>query len=415
MPQYIYKAKKGPVEIVEGQIEADSQGQAVEELTAMGLVPVRVVEADSSAGDKTADSSSQDKTLYLFSRRARIKSQDIDIFTRQLASLVKSGVPVLRALSLISQQKENNALSKVARALEDKVRSGSMLSAAIGQYPKVFNNLYLNMVKAGEKSGALDEVLYNLAQYREKEQEIRRKIAAALVYPLFMLVVGLATVFIMLSFFLPKFISLFENMRQTLPLSTRILIATSKFMADNWYWFLIVLFFVIAVLGRLKQGTRKKFLFDLVKLRLPLVKRFIKDAEVAKFSRTLSLLIRNGISVCDSLDSATDILDNDELRGRLKQARQQIINQGSSLSNSLKNIDIFPVFAVDIIAVGEEGGKLESSLRDIANVYEREVEQAIKIITTLLEPALILIIGSIVGFIVFAMLLPIFNIGMVVR
>ncbi len=410
MAIYIYKAKKGPTEIISGEIDADSQDHAIDKVTEMGLVAIRVAEKN-----KPDARSRMPKELKVNPGLIRIKAQDIDIFTRQLASMVKSGVPILRALSLISRQVENNALSKVAAVLEKRVKDGEMFSGAIVEYPGIFNNLYLNMIRAGEKSGALGEVLYSLAEYRQKEQEIRRKIAAALAYPLFMIVVGIGTIFIMLTFFLPKFISLFENMNQALPLSTRILIGISGFMAANWSWLLIILVFAFAVFSRAEQGSKKKFLIDFVKLRVPFIKRFIKYAEVAKFTRTLSLLIKNGISVCEGLELATGVLDNDVLKERLKQSRLEIINQGCTLSNSFKNIDVFPAFAVNMVSVGEENGKLEESLRDISDVYEREVEQAMKIATTLLEPLLILIIGGIVGFIVFAMLLPIFNIGMVVH
>lgn len=407
MAIYIYKAKKGPAEIISGEMDADSQDYVIDKLAEMGLVAVRVEEKNKPDGRTRMP-----KGLKVNPEFIRIKAQDIDIFTRQLAGMVKAGVPILRALSLISRQAENSALSKVAALLEKRVRDGGMFSGAIAVYPGIFNNLYLNMIRAGEKSGVLSEVLYSLAEYRQKEQEIRRKIAAALAYPLLMIVAGIGTIFIMLTFFLPKFISLFQNMNQALPLSTKILIGISGFMAADWHWFLIILFFAFAVFSRAEQGSKKKFLIDFVKLRVPFIKRFIKYAEVAKFTRTLSLLIKNGISVCEGLDLAADVLDNDVFKERLKQSRLEIINQGCTLSNSFKNIDIFPVFAVNMVSVGEESGKLEESLRDISDIYEREVEQAIKIATTLLEPLLILIIGGIVGFIVFAMLLPIFNIGM---
>jgi type II secretory pathway component PulF len=420
MATYIYKAKKSPTEIISGQIEADSQDRAVDKLTEAGLVPISVEpKLASGPAENVQEVSSQNKsTLNPYSKLSvpiRIKAQDIDIFTRQLASLIKAGVPMLRALTLISGQTENKALKQVAGSLEKQVRDGKMLSGAIGGYPGIFNSLYLNMVKAGEKIGAVDEILYNLAEYRQKEQEIRQKIAAALAYPLLMIVVGIATIFIMLTFFLPKFVGLYESLKEALPLSTRVLIGVSGFMSANWYWFLIGLVFIFAVFGRAKEGSKKKFWFDLLKLRLPFLNKFIKHAEVAKFTRTLSLLLKNGISVCEALELATEVLDNDALKKRLVQTRLEIINQGCTLSQSLKNVEVFPVFAVNMISVGEEGGKLVSSLKDISDLYEREVEQAVKIATTLLEPILILIVGGIVGFIVFAMLMPIFNIGMVVR
>ncbi len=408
MPTYIYKAKKGPADIIEGRLEADSQDHAIEQLSQKGLLTVSITPRQQSEAEK--------KSVHFFNvNSARIRSQDIDVFTRQLASLVRSEVPLLRALSLISRQTESAALREVAGSLEAQVRDGKTFSGAIAEHPLVFNNLYLNMVRAGEKSGTLGEVLLGLAEYRQKEHDIRQKIVAALAYPLLMIAVGIATIFIMLTFFLPKFIVLFEDMKQTLPLATRILIGISKFMAADWYWFLLAAILVFLMIGRTRQGSKKKFLLDFIKIRLPFVKIFIKNTEVARFTRTLSLLIKSGIPVCDGLDFATEVLDNDSLKSSLRRARLDIINQGSSLSVSLKNIDVFPAFALNMIAVGEESGKLEWSLKDISDVYDREVEQGIKIATTLLEPVLILFVGAFVGFIVFAMLLPVFNMSLAVR
>jgi len=410
MAIYVYKAKKGPAEIINGQIDADSQDDAIDKLSAMGLLAIRVEERQKKDDGGRQAQGSKANLEYI-----RIKTQDIDIFTRQLASLLRSGVPILNALLLISRQAETGALSKLAGSLEKRVSEGGTFSGAIAEYPRNFNNLYINMVLAGEKSGALGEALSSLAEYRKKEREIRQKIAAALAYPLLMIVVGIATIFIMLTLFLPKFTGFFENAHQALPLCTRILIGISGFMAAYWYWFLIILVLALAVFGRVERGTKKKFFIDLVKLHAPFIKGFIKYAEVAKFARTLSLLIKNGIPVCDGLELAAGVLDSDVFREYLKESRIKIIKQGCTLSDSLKNTDVFPAFAVNMISVGEEGGKLEGALRDISEIYEGEVEQAMKIAAALLEPALILIIGGMVGFIVFAMLLPIFSIGTVVR
>lgn len=409
MSTYIYKAKKGPQELTSGQIEALNEEDALDKVAALGLVAISVTE---KSGAKSAELS---KTLSAHSIFERVTVQDVDIFTRQLASLIRASVPILRSLSLIAQQTENNALRKVVSDLETQIRDGKMLSESLAKYPHLFNNLYVNMVKSGEKGGALDEVLYNLALYREKEQEFRRKVQSALAYPILIILVGIATVFVMFTFFLPKLTVLFEGMKQALPLSTRILMRITEFMSGNWYLFIIALVFLGAIFGRVKQGTKKKMFLDFIELHIPIVKRFIRDAEVAKFARTLGLLIKNGISVCEAFEMATEVLDNEALKEKLNKARLQILNEGCALSVSLKRIDIFPKFAVNMISVGEEGGKLSESLKEIANAYELEVDHATKIMASLIEPLLILAVGAVVGFIVFAMLLPIFNIGATVK
>jgi type II secretory pathway component PulF len=421
MPIYIYKAKKGPTEIIDGEIDALSQDDAVEKLNILGLVAVSLAERQirQEIIPEGAKQSQKEISSPVYGLRVTtatsIRIQDVGIFTLQLSSLIKAGVPVLRVLTLISQQTENKVLAKVTDELGKQIKDGKMLSEAMSQYPRIFNNLYVNMVKAGEKSGTLDGVLQNLAEYRQEEEDIRQKLQAALAYPVLIIIVGIITVFIMLTFFLPKLIGLFEGMRQTLPSSTMLLIKISRFMAGNWHWVLIFLFFLVAVFVRSKEGSKKKLLFDFFKLHLPFIKRFIRDAEIARFARTLALLLKNGISVCESLELATNVLDNDLLKAELKRAKDGVINQGCRLSESLKTIKVFPLFAVNMIAVGEEGGKLEQSLNTIADLYERQTDQAIKIITSLLEPLLILIIGAIVGFIVFAMLTPVFNIGVSAR
>jgi len=415
MATFTYKAKKGPKEIVTGEIEADSEDGAVSKIEGMGLIPVTVITKEAvrvpDAATKIKLSSAPEKKQTQPRITVRTSTHCIDVFTHQLSTLVKTNVPMLRSLSLIADETEDKGFKDVVNNLEKMVKEGKMLSEAMECYPCIFDNLYLNMVRSGEKGGVLDEVLSKLAEHRERAEDIKRKIQAAIAYPALMISVGIITVFVMLTYFLPKLTGLFENMKQALPLPTRILIGASNFMSTNWHWFLIVIVFVAVVFGRVKSGSKKKLFFDIIKLHMPVVKKLVKNGEVAKFSRALELLLKNGIPIYEGLGLAIDTLDNDALRARLKSAQQDIVSKGSTLSESLKKIDIFPKFAINMIAVGEEGGKLDNSLAEIGNVYEREIQQAIKLITTLLEPLLILVVGAVVGFIVFAMLLPIFNIG----
>jgi len=430
MPTFIYKAKRGPENLETGEVAAVHLDEAVTKLEAMGLSPITIVEKESGGtkavpsaavpADAPAHPGIQSHSLNVrFASPAfggaRVRTKDIDTFTWQLASLVKASVPMLRALSLISSQTDNKALKVVVDDLHDQVKDGKTLSEGMRKYPHLFNNLYLSMIKSGEQGGVLHEVLYRVAEYREKEQAVLRKIQAALAYPAVMAVVGIGTVFIMLTVFMPKFIGIFATMKQSLPVPTRVLIGTSNFLAKNWAGFLIAAVFIVVIFGRVKHSSRKKFMFDMIKLHIPFIREFIRNAEIAKFARTLGILLKNGLSVYDSLALATDTLDNDALRTQLKQAGQDIVQQGATLSSSLSKIKVFPSFAVNMIAVGEESGKLEESLSGIASSYEKEVEQAIGVMTSLLEPLLILVIGGVIGFIVFALLLPIFNIGAMAR
>ena len=413
MPKFIYKAKKGPHETVEGEIDADNADHVVIKLDQMGLSAVSIVE---KGGDtRKAQKPQTEQSGEPSKRTGKIRTKDVDAFTWQLASLVKASVPILRALTLIAQQTDNASFQVIVEDLKQQVKDGKTLSESMRPYPKLFNNLFLSMVRSGEQGGALTEVLYKIAEHREKEQQMRRKIQSALAYPMVMLVVGIGTVFVMLTFFMPKFIGIFDRMKRELPVPTKVLISVSQFMSAHWMWFIFAFVFAFIIFGRMRPGGKKKFFFDLIKLHTPLIKQFIRDAEIAKFCRTLGMLLKNGLPVYDSLSLATNILDNEVLRKQLEVTGKEIVTQGATLSASLGKVKIFPNFAINMIAVGEESGKLEESLNGVAEAYEKEVEQAIVLMTSLLEPLLILGIGGIVGFIVFAMLLPIFDIGVMAK
>jgi len=415
MGTYVYKAKRGPKEIVRGEVEALSQDEAVNKLDNMGLVPITVTEKGAAPRQtrrlEPGQKKNETKRKSLKFKFSKIKPNEIDIFTRELATLIRASVPILRSLSLIAQQTENPAFKDLIFDLIKQVRDGKTFSETIEKYPRSFDKLYLNMIRSGEKGGVLSEVLSKLSEYREKEAEIKRKVQVAMAYPVLMILVGIGTVFVMLTYFLPKLIGLFEDMGQSLPLPTKILIGTSNFMTGNWYWILIAFFLVFSFFSRVQPGSKKKMMIDVIKLRVPFAKKLIRVSEIAKFTRTLEMLMKNGIPVYESLGFATDTVDNEALREKLVQMQGEIISKGTTLSESLRKAEIFPKFVVSMISVGEESGKLDESLNEIGNVYEKEFEQIIKIMTTLLEPLLILVVGGIIGFMVFAMLLPILNIG----
>lgn len=402
MPLYRYKAKKGPHQTVEDTLEASSIDDAVDRLSSLGLTVVSLTEVQPEG---------QSQQLLSSGSRKRISSEDVDVLTRQLAGLAASGVPLLKGLSLLARQTASAGLRGVLSSMEKDIRAGSSFSEALSAFPRVFNDLFVGMVKAGEKSGSLAEALQGLAQYRGRERELRQKVTAALVYPVFMIVLGVLTVFLMLTFFLPKYVTLFADMKQTLPLATRMLMSLSAFMSANWYCFAVIpfAFFFVFPPGGLKKGSRRKIFLDRMMLRLPLISVLVRNSETARFTRTLALLVKSGIPVAEGIRSAAEVLDNDILKTALLQARMQIINEGRALSEALAGAHVLPDFALGMMATGEENGRLEWALGDVADVYEREVEQSLKIVTTLIEPVLILLTGIVVGFIVFAMLLPIFN------
>jgi type II secretory pathway component PulF len=400
MPLYAYKVKRGPGRAIEGVIEAASQAEALERLERDGASPVWVRETDETATRRRRSWRSD----------RRITPRDVTVFTRQLASLIRSSVPILRALATIADQTENVRFRRIVEGIAADIREGGMLSDAFAREPALFPELTVSMVRAGESAGLLDVILERLADAREAEEEVRRKVQAAMAYPLLVLAVGAATVFTLFAFFLPRVVELFRDVRD-LPLPTRLLIGTSDVFARYWAPMLIAVLTLAVVYRRLMAADAGRAAIDGLTLRVPLLGRFVREAEIARFARTLGLLIRAGIPIDRALDLGAQTLANSVMRAEIEVVRHNTVQQGARLSEGLKRSDHFPPFVANMAAVGEEAGRLDESLAEIATFYEREVEQQSRLATSLLEPILILGVGLIVGFIVASMLLPIFQLS----
>jgi type II secretory pathway component PulF len=399
MPTYEYRAKEGPGNTIDGELSAESRAAALAKVEAMGYSPVWVREkTDSGVGRMM--------------RARRISRRDVAVFTRQLASLIKSGVPILKALATTRDQTESRLFSRVLEDIERETRGGKMLSEALTAYPELFPDLYVNMIRSGESAGVLDVMLFRLADAFEREDDMRRKIQAAIAYPALIIIVGVVTVFILLTFFLPRVIQLFQSYRhKALPLPTRILLHISDFMSHDWYWIVIILVLLFAVYRRLAMLDKGKTMIDGMKLRLPLAGRFIRHVEIARFARTLSLLVNAGISIDRALLLSMGALRNVVMRNEVGEARQETVQQGIPLSVGLRHKPNFPPLVSNMMAVGEQTGSIDESLNEVAAFYEKEIEQQSRLMTSLLEPILILVVGGVVGFIVSAMLLPIFELS----
>ena len=397
MPVYVYKAKEGPGRTVQRELNAESEAAAIARIEAQGLIPVWV------------RPKGHGHAAVLPSQRG-ISRGDVTIFTRQLAGMVRSGVPILRGLTTIAEQTENRRLQAVVSDLEASIRDGSMLSERMRCYPRLFPELYVNMVEAGESGGVLDEMLFRLAEARETEAENRRKVQAAMAYPVLVAVVGAVTIFVLLSFFMPRVSAMFAG-EQTLPLPTKILLGLSGFFSANWYWVLFGLVFAGAIFQRLASLEKGRMMVDRLKLRIPLFGNFLRDVDLARFARTFALLIDSGVQIEQVLKLSGNAIHNSVLREELARVRESTVRQGERLSAGIKNSDFFPSFVGNMMAVGEETGRIDESLNEVARFYESGIERQSRMITALVEPILLLVVGSMVGFIVFAMLLPIFNIG----
>lgn len=405
MPLYKYRAKDGPENIIEGQIEAETEKEAIEKVHQLGYLPVRITKEITESKSGLASASA-----FL----GKIKLRDITIFSRQLASFMKSGMPILRALAIISQQSQNLHLRNMLDSIRVKVRDGEKFSSALSNYPRVFPPLYIAMVRAGEDSGALQEVFLRIADHRQKQEEIISRVRMALVYPAVMATVAAGTILFMFTFVMPRLMKIFSNIGEDLPAVTKILISISKWLCLGWPWIIsgiAVIFFIIRRGARTKAGETALSRF---KLRLPLFGNLIRRTELARFSRTLELLLKNGIPILKAIKITIPVLNNEALRQELMRSCKEL-EQGASFGKGLKKSKLFPEFMSNLLIMGEESGRLEETLSEIAASYERETEEAVKVMTTLLEPLVILVMGIVIGFIVIAMLLPVFQINLMAQ
>ena len=410
MATYIYQAKKDPQNTIEGRVEAQSEREAIEKISLLGLVPVSLRE------DKVAAVEAAVAQVMALSGKSgvRLSSREITIFSRQLASLLKSGVPILRSLVIIRDQATSLKLKSIVQNIYKEVEAGSVFSSVLAQYPRVFSPLFIALIRAGEDSGALPEVLFKISDYRAKQEEVVSRFKMAMVYPALMAFVGIGTVVFMLTFVMPRLTRLYKDMGQGLPIPTKILISVSSGLQQGWFWALVIILAVIVIFKRYSLTKTGRITVSVLQLNLPMFGNLVLKSELARFSRTLELLLRSGISILRAINVTIPVLNNEVIKSQLSSSYKEL-EQGGSLGRSLKNSKIIPAFMCNLLIVGEETGKLDNALNEVASSYERDTDEAIRMMSSLLEPLMILFMGLVVGFIVVAMLLPIFEMNVMVR
>ncbi|MFH1996083.1 MAG: type II secretion system F family protein [Candidatus Omnitrophota bacterium] len=404
MPTFKYSAKDGP-KTVRGDITAQSKTEAVEKISMMGYMPIDVVEGSDSAGNVPG--------ATRISLR-RISSKERTVFTQQLATLIRSGVPILRALSIIAKQSENPRLAETLENIQEAIRNGDNLSTAMARFPKLFAPVYLAMVRSGEGSGNLQEALVRVAEYYRKQEEIFSRVHTALAYPALMAFVGAGTIYFMMVFVMPRLMKIFATLGQELPLPTQVLIRLSVLLRERWYLIVAGIFAIVILYQRGQKMMAQRIIISKIQLSLPLFGDLIRKSELARFSRTLSLLIKSGVTVLRGIEVTTPVLKNEIIKRELLRSYDEL-RQGGSFGKSLEKSREFPGFMTNLIVIGEESGKLDEAMVEIADFYERDIDAAIRVFTSLLEPLIILVMGLIVGFIVIAMLLPVFQIDLLAR
>jgi general secretion pathway protein F len=413
MPVYEYTALDAVGKKHKGVLDADSVSVARQKIRQLGKYPVEIKET-TPKGRKGRQGTAV-SSLFTFQTGPRIKQQDIHVLTRQLATLLGAGIPLVPALTGLVEQTSNKSLQTIITQIKDAVNEGNSLSETLSEHPRLFSKVYINMVHAGEASGSLDVVLERLAEFGERQQALRSRISAALIYPIFMAVVGIGVLFTLITFIVPSITKVFTDRKQALPLPTTMLMQVSTFL-QQWWW-LVLLVLLLAIIGLrifFTQNSQGKRLWDKMKLTLPVISDLNIKIAAASMGRTMSSLLQAGVPLVTSLEIVKNILNNVLLAEVMDQAGEEL-QKGKSLSGFLRGSKWFTPMLVQMIAVGEQSGSLDKMLAKAADSYEKEVESKVLAMTSMIEPIMILVMGLAVGFIVMSILLPIFEMNQLVK
>lgn len=406
MPVFEYRALNSRGKEVKGILEADSLAQLRSRLRAQGRYPVAVVE---SRGRRAKGGFARHwPSLF---RSAALA--ELNVVTRQLATLLAAGIPLVPALGTIGEQSGNATLKRVLAEVKGAVNEGSTLTVALAEHPKMFTPLFVNMVRAGEASGSLDIVLARLADFSEKEAALRNRLRAALIYPIFMAVIGVAVLVFLLTAIVPTITEVFTDLDRLLPLPTRLLIELSDLLRSFWWLLLLVLLLAAAGVRSLLRRPFGRSFVDLLRLRLPVIGPVVQKSILARFASTLGSLLASGVALLSAMEIVRTLVDNVHV-AKVVDAAMARIQTGRSMTGALADSPWFPPMFLQMVAAGEQSGALDEMLKKVAGAYELEVEAAILGLTSLLEPLLILAMGLAVGFVVLSILLPIFEMNQLV-
>ena len=414
MNAFRYHAIESTGQSIDGVIKADDRKGALKLLGDRGLFPSSLeLSTNGESGIQVAKASSSGPAPSAASRR-RIKRKDITAFTREMSALLGAAIPIPQALDGLGEEEENSALRAVILKISDSVRKGASLSSGLDEHPRLFSKLYVNMVRVGEEAGALQKVMADLADLLEHEDEIRSEVKAAVAYPLFVLAFGLLTVIALLTLVLPRLFGMLQEMLTDLPLPTLILLKASSFLHSYWPILLIGLVATGAALRRYSRTPQGAELYDMTKLRIPVLGGVFRAAALGRFARTLGTLAKSGVSLLPALKIVENTIGNRVLAQQIARVAEDT-RGGHSLATPLRKLGVFPRTVVQMIDVGEETGRLDEMLLRVAEIEERHMRTRTKTLVSLLAPLLILVVGSMIGFMVIAILLPIFRMSRAVH
>jgi general secretion pathway protein F len=400
MAEYLYKATTLSGQTVEGSMEGKDEATIVQSLHQLGYIPIRILSTQAKGTGFRLSS--------ILPQRVGIK--DLFTFTQEFSTLISAGLPLDRSLNILETLTENQRLKQALKDVVKRIEGGNSLSEALGNHPKIFPRLYVNLLRAGESGGFLEATLSRLAQYLQTTKEVRDQLISVMIYPLILTFVMGISVAVLMTFVIPRFTKIFSDMGGTLPLVTQIVMAISKLITGYWWAGLGALVLIYLGLKTYIKDAERKWKWDRFKLRWVAVGDLIKKIEVARFSRTLGTLLQSGVSILPALNLVKEISQNSAITRSIAYIHDRL-REGKGISRSLEETNVFPPLAIHMIGVGEETGRLDEMLIKVAEAYEANVQTTVKRVVSLLEPLIILVMGGIVFFIVISILLAILSIN----
>lgn len=419
MPQFSYRAKKRTGELVEGVLEVADRPAALTHISRLGLFPL-TVEAARAGTVATIDGRAvQAKSMDLMSflppsfraklqEKRKPKMQELATFTNQLANLLQSGMPLTVALNSMTHLESKGIPSEVSRELKTEVTEGRSLSDAMAKQPRIFSDLYINMVRAGEQSGSLVQVLRRMSGHLQQFAEVQSKFTSAMIYPLLVMIVGAGIICFFMFFMMPRFMNIFQGFNVQLPLPTLFLIGVTNFLLKFWWLLGLVIITIVIFFKRYQSSEAGARKLDELRMKIPVIGKVVKLNLFGQFARTLGTLLQNGVPVLTALKITEEVLSNRIVKEAIAKTREAVTD-GKTLAQPLAASKIFPQLMVDLVRIGEETGDVPGALNNIADTYEGELEIGLRVMTQLIEPIMIIMIAMIVGFLLLSLLLPMFR------
>ena len=412
MAQFSYKARRRSGEVVEGMLEVADRGAALLQIERLGLFPV-AVDAAKAGAIAAAERPASRKADWLgllppalrtvLTRKRKPKLQELATFTQQMANLLNSGMPLTVALNSMVHLESKGISAEVSKELRQDVMEGKSLSDSMAKQPRIFSDLYVNMVRAGESSGALVEVLRRMADHFEKFAQVQSKFSSALIYPAFVATVGVGIIFFFMTFMLPRFMTMFEGMNVPMPFLTQILVNVSHVFASYWWLMLAVALAVVIIFKRFQASAQGRRKIDQWKLTAPVFGKVVKLHLFGQFARTLSTLLENGVPVLTALRITEQIIPNCVVKDAIGKTREEVTD-GKTIAQPLGRSKVFPQLMVDLVKIGEDTGNVPGALKNVADTYENELAIALKVVTNMIEPVMIVCMAVGVGFLLLSVL-----------